>query len=51
VCTTLIGQIQADPDSYPNRSGGAWTTADGVKLTGGEVDSIRTFLEFAGVHI
>ncbi len=22
VCTTLIGQIQADPDSYLNRSGG-----------------------------
>jgi hypothetical protein len=52
VCTTLIGQIQADPDSYLNRSGGAWTTAEGVKLSGGgEVNSIRTFLEFAGVQI
>ena len=52
VCTTLIGQIQADPDSYLNRPGGAWTTAEGVKLAGGgEVDSIRTFLEFAGVQI
>jgi heme peroxidase len=52
VCTTLIGQIQADPGSYLNRPGGAWTTAEGVKLAGGgEVDSIRTFLEFAGVQI
>ena len=52
VCTTLIGQIQADPGSYLNRPGGAWTTAEGVKLAGGgEVDSIRAFLEFAGVQI
>ena len=52
VCTTLIGQIQADPDSYLNRPGGAWTTTEGVKLAGGgEVDSIRRFLEFAGVQI
>ncbi len=29
VCTTLIGQIQADPDSYLNRPGGAWTTVGG----------------------
>ena len=50
VCTTLIGQIQADPESYLNRPGGAWTTAEGVKLAGGgEVNSITTFLEFAGV--
>lgn len=52
VCTTLIGQIQADPYSYHNRPGTAWTTAEGVKLTGGgDVDSIRAFLEFAGVQI
>jgi hypothetical protein len=52
VCTTLIGQIQADPYSYLNRPGGAWTTAEGVKLPGGgEVNSIKTFLEFAGVQI
>jgi hypothetical protein len=52
VCTTLIGQIQADPYSYLNRPGGAWTSAEGVKLPGGgEVNSIRTFLEFAGVQI
>jgi hypothetical protein len=51
VCTTLIGQIQADPSSYLNRSGGPWTTAEGVKLpSGGEVNSISTFLEFAGVQ-
>lgn len=51
VCTTLIGQIQADPESYLNRPGGAWTAVEGVKLAGGgEVDSIRTFLEFAGVQ-
>jgi hypothetical protein len=52
VCTTLIGQAQADPDSYLNREGGAWSTAEGVKLPGGgEVNSIKTFLEFAGVQI
>jgi hypothetical protein len=52
VCTTSIGQIQADPDSYLNRPGGAWTTAEGVKLLGGgEVNSIRAFLDFAGVQI
>ena len=49
VCTTLIGQIQADPGSYLNASGGPWTTAQGVKFAGGEVKSIRTFLEFAKV--
>jgi hypothetical protein len=52
VCTTLIGQIKADPTSYLNRTGGAWSAAEGVKLAGGgAVDSIRTFLEFAGVQI
>ena len=52
VCTTIIGQIKADTDSYLNRSGGAWTPADGVTLpNGGEVNSIKTFLEFAGVLI
>jgi hypothetical protein len=52
VCTSLIGQIQADPGSYLNRPGGAWSTAEGVKLAnGGEVNSIRAFLEFAGVQI
>jgi hypothetical protein len=52
VCTTLIGQIKADPTSYLNRIGGAWSAAEGVELAGGgAVDSIRTFLEFAGVQI
>jgi hypothetical protein len=52
VCTTLIGQVKADPASYLNRPGGAWTTAEGVKLDGGgEVRTIRDFLEFAGVQI
>ena len=50
VCTTLIGQIQADPESYLNADGGPWTTAQGVTLDGGgEVNSIKTFLEFAKV--
>ena len=52
ICTTLIGQIKADPDSYLNKSGGPWTPADGVKLPGDrEVTTIRDFLEFAGVLI
>ncbi len=52
VCTTLIGQIKADPTSYLNRAGGAWTTAEGVKLNGGgEVGTIKAFLEFAGVQL
>ena len=52
VCTTIIGQIKADTGSYLNRSGPAWTPADGVTLpSGGVVNSIKTFLEFAGVQI
>ena len=52
VCTTIIGQIKADAGSYLNRSGPAWTPADGVTLpSGGVVNSIKTFLEFAGVQI
>jgi hypothetical protein len=52
VCTTIIGQLKADPDSYLNRSGGPWTFADGVKLPGDrEVATIRDFFEFAGVLI
>lgn len=52
VCTTLIGQIQADETSYLRRPEGAWTPAEGVKLTdGGEVNTIRTFLQFAGVLV
>jgi hypothetical protein len=52
VCTTLIGQIKADPGSYLNKAGGAWSPAEGVKLPGNrEVTTIRDFLEFAGVLI
>ena len=52
VCATIVGQVKADDDSYLNRPGQAWTPAEGVKLTtGGEVNSIKTFLEFAGVLI
>jgi hypothetical protein len=51
VCATIVGQVKADDDSYLNRGAG-WTPTQGVKLTsGGEVNSIRTFLEFAGVLI
>lgn len=50
VCTTLIGQLKADPDSYLTKSGGEWPFAEGVKLPDGrEVATIRDFLEFAGV--
>ena len=52
ICTTIIGQIQADPGSFLNASGG-WTVANGVKLSngGGEVGTIKAFLQFAGVQI
>jgi hypothetical protein len=52
VCTTLIGQIKADPGSYLNKTGGPWSPADGVKLPGDrEITTVRDFLEFAGVLI
>jgi len=51
ICTTIIGQLKADPDSYLNKPGGAWTFADGVKVDGREVATIRDFFDFADVLI
>jgi hypothetical protein len=52
VCTTLIGQIKADPGSYLNKAGGPWSPAEGVKLPGDrQITTVRDFFEFAGVLI
>jgi hypothetical protein len=52
VCTTLIGQIKADPGSYLNKAGGPWSPAEGVTLPGDrQITTVRDFFEFAGVLI
>ena len=49
VAETIIGQLQADPDSYLNHPGG-WDPSQGVKLPNGDpIVTIRDFIQFAGI--
>ena len=49
VAETIIGQLQADPNSYLNQSGG-WDPSQGVKLENGDpIVTIRDFIRFAGI--
>jgi hypothetical protein len=48
VAETIIGQLLADPDSFINQT---WNPSQGVTTgAGARVDSIITFLQFAGRH-
>mgnify|MGYP001287658122 CR=1 FL=1 len=47
VAETIIGQLRADPTSFLNQN---WDPSQGVTIGSDPVDTIVSFLRFAGVH-
>jgi hypothetical protein len=47
VAETILGQLRADPDSFLSQN---WDPSQGVPVDAGHIDTIISFLRFAGTH-